>query len=288
MRFLKRLSALFLSMLSLCSLSLVACKKEIVKNPATIRHSVESELPESITSDENATSDYVEPENSATSEASSESGSSNVEAPAERKEFFQASIYDVEISGKLSSDKLSVEITVIPKFNIHNLQIETRLIINAKAQEVYVNTIERAKNGEKYVFNVSLSEVMQNVTVIKYYDYDVIAGEYDAESIETDEVSYSLSPTNFRKSADIGISIPYLKCLYNVTIRIKLYIDDDWIIFDEHIIEVDKIPGGISFSVDLSQAFVEQELTIQTGEISVIGYYRDAKAANEAYWAQFE
>ena len=61
MRFLKRLSALLLSMLSLCSLSLVACKKEIVKNPATIRPSVESELPESVTSEENATSDYVEP-----------------------------------------------------------------------------------------------------------------------------------------------------------------------------------------------------------------------------------
>ena len=288
MRFLKRLSALLLSMLSLCSLSLVACKKEIVKNPATIRPSVESELPESVTSEENATSDYVEPENSATSEASSESGSSNVEAPAERKEFFQASIYDVEISGKLSSDKLSVEITVIPKFNIHNLQIETRLIINAKAQEVYVNTIERAKNGEKYVFSVSLSEVMQNVTVIKYYDYDVIAGEYDAESIETDEVSYSLTFNDTRTVAKISGVLARQVCLYDVTISIKLFIDEDWTIFDEQIIKLEKLPEFFSFSIYLPQAFKDQELKIQTGKVEFIGYYRYPISANDAYWSQFE
>lgn len=286
MRFLKRLSALLLAMLSLCSL--VACKEEIIKNSTPTRPSVESELPESVTSEESATSDNVEPENSTTSESSSESDSSNVEAPADKKEFFQASIYDVEISGKMASDKLSVEITVVPKFNIHNLQIETRLIINAKAQEVYANTIERAQKGESYIFIVSLSEVLQNVTTIKYYDYDVIAGEYDAESIETDEVSYSLTFNDSRTVAKLSGVLSREVCLYDVTISVKLFIDEDWTIFDEQIIKLEKLPEFFSFSIYLPQVFKDQELKIQTGKAEFIGYYRYPKSANEAYWAQFE
>ena len=247
MRFLKRLSALLLAMLSLCSLSLTACTKDLVKDSTPTRPSVESELPESVTSEESATSDedgktsehfpdseeLIPPviEDSTTSEETVES--SSPENTKTEKNFFPANYYDVTFNTVLATDKKSILVEVTPKYHIYNLQIEIKFLFISMncysyadmESEVHLNTFEKASANKTISFRVYLSDerIKENFE-IGIYEYDVIGGEYYTT---TDYLSRSIdtvyaNDSNLTK-ADSDLKIDFSFSIDKTYLIINLY-----------------------------------------------------------------
>lgn len=287
MRFLKRLSPLLLAMLSLCSLSLVACKEEIIKNSTPTRPSVESELPESVTSEE-----------SANSEASSNSENQN--------NIFTATSCDVTIHTVLAEDKKSVLIEATPLYHIYNLQIETKFVLEGNAVDSHINTFEKAPAQKTISFQVYLSDsILEKEEQINIYQCDVINGQYTARISHIQLGSSFINPNHPSASEQItcfemvisedgkSAHISFLPAvnLYGLSIEFSCTLNDERIWCSQSItpaaIFKDQLYCCIVYVPGIYQ---QQGFTIQ--EIGASFVFDDRQypysAPNEYYWAQFE
>lgn len=191
MRFLKRLSALLLAMLSLCSL--VACKEEIV-------------IPD------------------AYSEVSSETSSSEKDWSKYPFAYF-INDDEVDFQSTLSADRKSVLIDATPLFDVSDLKIQTTFLFSNNEIDSHINSFENAPAGKTLSFRVYLSDsLIKEGKTIEFYDYTIIGGVYgDIHSGAIRTTSSSNPDDNYWLTFSFDIAEDRKSVLINIKPKLNLY-----------------------------------------------------------------
>lgn len=280
----RKFKYVLLAILSVFVFAFSACEKEEVKTPTT------PPAPTTPTPTTPTTEEDPDPEPETPEEPPEEETTQTLE------KIFKATNEDIVVSSSLSDDRFSVQLEITPQFFIYNLTIEIALIVNETTTEKSLQTFQYAIADKKITCNVTLSETLQEITTIKYYTYNVVDGHYSAEEFENDWVGKSCK-LSARK--DCVLYTLYPACsLYDVTITIKLYIDENHTIFDKTTLSLNALSPREDFCqyVYLSESLIEQGAIITYYDIYVVGKSRQTKngisenepARLQEYWALFQ
>lgn len=236
-------------------------------------------------------------ENSSTSSISSSltnpENDTSTDSSLSQQQTFQATDADVDITSTVANDKLSVLIEVTPKYYIQNLKIYIKFFFSDNTADYHCKTFDEKLTPTRTLsFRIYLSEdLIAKGEKIGIYEYKVIGGTYEAETIEvTNSFKYIARKQTIEKYAeycDVLVSVstskqsvtlnilPYSN-LYDVTISVCLELKDSNKLIDVPLIKLEqlyelKIHTTLIY---LPKTYIEQGITIDDLYITVNGTHR--------------